>query len=179
MNSYPVFETERLWLRPTNQEDADHLVKIFNAPKALQFIGDRKIRTAEDALHFIENRVLVQLRKKGYGNFTTILKSTGDKVGVVGVYHRPGLTHPDLGYATLPEFEGRGLTMEAATVMVGLAKTHFGLEALSGITHPENAVSQKMLTSLGFAQVGTFEFPDAKWIDLRWELPLGQSVDKS
>lgn len=145
-----MFESERLWLRPTTQEDAQFIVEVFNTPGALRFIGDRHIRTPEDAVHFLESRSLAQLEEHGYGNFTLVEKGTGTKVGVAGIYHRPGLELPDLGYALLPNFERKGYAFEAAQTLMEHCPTAFGLSELCAITHPENVRSGALLKKLGF-----------------------------
>ena len=41
MKTYLTFETERLFLRPTCEEDALFILELLNTPKALQYVGDR------------------------------------------------------------------------------------------------------------------------------------------
>jgi RimJ/RimL family protein N-acetyltransferase len=151
---YAFYETERLYLRPTNEEDAAFILALFTTKGALRFIGDRNLHTPEDALSFIQNRTLKQLREKGFGNCTLVEKATGTKVGACGLYHRPGLENVDLGYAMLPEFEGKGYATEASLCMMDAAKHDFGLTVLDAITHPENERSMGLLRKLGFAALG-------------------------
>ena len=82
MSSYLSFESDRLYLRPTTEEDAALVLSILTAPKALKFIGDRNLQTEEDAREYIRQRALTQLRERGYANYTLVTKDTGTKVGV-------------------------------------------------------------------------------------------------
>ena len=53
MNQYKKFETERLILKPTSEEDAEFIFELFNTPKWIKYIGDRNIKTLEDAKNYI------------------------------------------------------------------------------------------------------------------------------
>lgn len=157
MSKYLIFETERLWLRPTLEEDTQLIMDVFNTPGALEYIGDRNIRTREDAMTFIAERTLRQLRKKTFANYTLIEKRSGAKVGVCGLYDRPGIPYVDLGYALLPEYERRGFAAEASRRLMEAARDEFGLTELAAFTHPENTRSQKTLDNLGFEYVKQVE----------------------
>ena len=47
-----TYETERLILKPTDKEDGEFIFKIMNTPKYYKYIGDRNIRTLEDAENY-------------------------------------------------------------------------------------------------------------------------------
>lgn len=168
-NKYLFFETERLWVRPTTEEDADFIVAVFNTEGALRFIGDRQIRTKEDALGFIKNRTLKQLAELGFANYTVIEKDGGAKVGVAGLYKRPGLELVDLGYALLPDFEGKGYAFESSNALKEAAFEHFGLDRLCAITHPENAASARLLEKLGFQKVDQRQLPGVEGVSDYYE----------
>ena len=154
MSSYLSFESDRLYLRPTTEEDAALVLAILTAPKALKFIGDRNLHSEEDAREYIRQRTLTQLRERGYANYTLVTKETGTKVGVCGLYVRPDLDLIDLGYALHPEHEGQGYAREASKRIMQAAKERFGQLKLSAITHGENTASIKVLEALGFTHLG-------------------------
>ena len=154
MSSYLSFESDRLYLRPTTEEDAALVLAILTAPKALKFIGDRNLHNEEDAREYIRQRALTQLRERGYANYTLVTKETGTKVGVCGLYVRPDLELIDLGYALHPNHEGQGYAREASKRIMQAAKERFGQLKLSAITHGENTASIKVPEALGFAHLG-------------------------
>ena len=154
MSSYLSFESDRLYLRPTTEEDAALVLAILTAPKALKFIGDRNLHNEEDAREYIRQRALTKLRERGYANYTLVTKETGTKVGVCGLYVRPDLELIDLGYALHPNHEGQGYAREASKRIMQAAKERFGQLKLSAITHGENTASIKVLEALGFAHLG-------------------------
>lgn len=144
-----MYETERLYLKPTDTEDAEFIFKIMNTPKYHKYIGDRNIRSIQDAENYIKEKMLPQYERLGYGNCTVILKDEEVKIGFCGIYNRPGLEIPDIGFAFFEQFEGKGYAFEAASLLKELAKENFGLHALSGITLEANHSSRKLLEKLG------------------------------
>lgn len=147
---YKAFQTERLLIKPTSLEDAEFLLTLLNTPSWLQFIGDRYVKTLEDAKGYIRNRILPQFQELGYSNYTIMRKEDGTKVGTVGLYDREGVEGIDIGFALLPEYEGKGYAQEAAF-------TTFELLRLSAITTKNNEKSKKLLERLGFQSIGLID----------------------
>lgn len=160
MNTHQTFETERLLLRPTHVEDATFIKALLNTPKFLTYIGDRGVRTEEDAKLYIQKRMLPQLEKLGYGNYTIIRKVDGEKIGTCGLFDRDGLDGIDLGFAFLPEFEKMGYAFESAVAIKDAALHVFSIKNLCAITSKTNTASQKLLTKLDFQCTGTTTIPD-------------------
>lgn len=105
MGAHKEFETERLFLRPTSDADAKFIFALMNNPTWIQHIGDRNITSFESAKDYILSRMLPQLGKLGYGNYTITRKTDNLKIGSCGLYDREGLDGIDIGFALLPEFE--------------------------------------------------------------------------
>lgn len=170
MNDHPApitLETERLWLRPTGIQDAAFWLQLVNSPKWLRHVGDRQVRTEEDARQYIRERMEPQLSRYGYGNFTFLHKPDGREVGVCGLYKRDGLDAVDIGFAILPEWEGRGLTREAARAVMDAAFRVYRLPLLCAITTPENHASRRILESLGMSFLRMIRIPGDE-ADLRY-----------
>ena len=163
MNQHPfprLFETERLWLRATHSEDARFVLDLLNTPKWHQYIGDRGVRTVEDARRYIQDRMLPQLERLGFGNYTVIRKADGLKMGSCGLYDREGLEGVDIGFAFLPECEGQGYGTESARKMKDLAFELFGVDRISGITVKENLGSQRLLEKIGLKFIENIRLPN-------------------
>jgi RimJ/RimL family protein N-acetyltransferase len=144
-------ETERLILRPTNFDDTAFIVELLNMPKWLEFIGDRKVKTVEDAGVYIKTKLRPQIDRLGCGNFTIIQQSDGIKVGTCGLYDREGIDGVDIGFAFafLPAFEKRGFAYESSIKPIKVAVEKYGIKKISAITLPNNKPSQKLLEKLG------------------------------
>ncbi len=162
LGNHKAFETERLLLRPTGIEDSGLILELLNMPKWLRFIGDRNVKTLEEAHAYIESRMLPQLERLGYGNYTLVKKSDGSLLGTCGLFDREGLEGIDIGFALLPEFEGEGYGFEAAYRIKAAAFEDFGINELQAITSKENIASQKLLKKLGFRLIGTTRLPNEK-----------------
>ena len=172
MSNYKTLETERLLLKPTTEEDAAFILELLNTPKWLQYIGDRKVNTLEDAEAYIRNRILAQYARIGYGNFTVTRKADGAKLGNCGLYDREGLEGIDIGFAFLPQHEGQGYALEAATEVKRAAIEVFGLKRIGAITTKTNTSSQKLLEKLGLRFVKTVQLPNADEELLYYEADL-------
>lgn len=149
MSTYNFFETERLLLKPTDNEDATFLIELLNSPKWLQYIGDRNVKTIEDALAYIAQKVTPQFQQLGFGNYTVIRKLDGIKIGTCGLYKREGIDGIDIGFAFLPSFEKMGYAYESAQKLLEVASPIFNIDAIFAITIKENTDSQKLIEKLG------------------------------
>jgi len=160
MPDYRSFETERLVLKPTSEEDAQFILELLNTPKWIQFIGDRNVNTLEDAKAYIDKRIAAQFTKLGYGNYTVIRKSDGIKLGSCGLYDREGLEGIDIGFAFLPQFEKKGYAFESANKIMQVAINEFKITQIKAITIKENIASQKLLLKIGLEFEKTILIPN-------------------
>lgn len=160
MNYYKKFETERLVIRPTSDEDAEFIFELLNTPKWLEYIGDRNVASVAMAKNYIQTKIQPQLERLGYSNYTLIRKSDNAKIGSCGLYDREGLDDTDIGYAFLPEYEKQGYAFEAANKIKDVGLNVFNINVISAITAKNNAASQKLLEKLGLKLVGTTTLPN-------------------
>lgn len=152
---YFTFETDRLYIRPTSTEDASFIVTLMNTPKWIQFIGDRKVHTIDDAVAYINTKMTPQLEELGYANYTVITKEGNHKIGTCGLYNREGLEGIDIGFAFLPDHEGQGFAFEASNRIKQAAFEDFDIDMIKAITTKDNISSQKLLEKLGLTLTGT------------------------
>ena len=157
---YKTFETERLIIRPTSESDSEFIFKLLNTPKWLKFIGDRNIKTVESAQVYIKEKMIPQLERLGYSNYTLTTKLDNQKVGTCGLYDREGLEGVDIGFAFLPEYEKKGFAFESSNKLKEIAFNEFGLKTMSAITSKNNISSQKLLEKLGLKLSGTTKLPN-------------------
>ena len=160
MTYHKILETDRLLLRPTNEEDAEFILALLNSPTWINNIGDRHIRTIAEAKAYILHKYTPQLKRLGYSNYTLIRKADNFKIGVCGLIDRDGLDGIDIGYALLPEYEKMGFAFEAAERVKEAAFNEFRIENLKAITLKDNISSQNLLLKLGFELVGVTKLPN-------------------
>jgi len=135
MKKYKSYQTERLLLNPTSIDDAPFILELLNSPKWIQNIGDRNVKSIQEAEKYIEDRMWPQLEKIGFGNYTVIRKKDGAKMGTCGLFDRPGLEGVDIGFSFLPEYERQGYAYESANKIMQLAREDFKLTRVSFIDY--------------------------------------------
>ncbi len=161
------FETERLILKPASREDAAFFLQLYNMPKFIQFIGDRNLRTIEDAEQYIQNRFRPQFDKLGFGNYVVILRETQEKIGAVGIFEREGLDVMDIGFSFLDAYEGKGYAYESAAYLKETIGELYGVKRISAITTEDNYASQKLIEKLGLTFRKHVVLPDEN-VELRY-----------
>ena len=144
-----ITQTKRLTLRELTVDDAEFINEILNTPKFLQYIGDRQVRTAEQAANFIETRYRQSYIDHGFGLYAVELKD-GTPVGMCGYVRRESLDGPDIGFAFLPEHERHGYGFESASAMLKYGQETLGFETIRAITSLDNDASGSLLVKLGF-----------------------------
>jgi len=144
-------ETHRLLLRRMTLEDADLMLSIWNDPAFVRFVGDRGVRTVEEAKIALQEGAFKLYEDYGFGPYCMVRKSDDTRVGICGLFHRDNIEHPDIGFAVLPEFCGEGLAGEAAEAVVGHARNDLGLQVLTAIVSPDNRASIGLIKKLGLS----------------------------
>lgn len=152
LGPFPV--SERLRYRLPSPNDAAFYRKLMSEPDYVRFIADHGIRTEADAAAYIKAKTLARFAKQGVGLWLVELKDAGTPVGVCGLVIRKELSYPDLGFAFLGEYRGRGYGREAGQAVLDFASSELKLRTLCAITHPDNARSANLLTKLGFEADG-------------------------
>lgn len=149
--------TERLILREFTLNDAPFVYELMNSEGWLKYIGDRTIRTIEDAKLYIEKHYLPSYTTNGYGAYIVSLKSSGELIGSCGLYKRDTLDYPDIGFAFLKKFWHMGYAYEAATAIKKIAMEELGFKTILGITMPDNKSSISLLNKIGFQKMDTIK----------------------
>lgn len=144
-----LFETERLVIREIEISDADFVFELLNTPKWLKNIGDRNVNTLHDAEDYIRNKVIHFYKSNGFGFYLLTLKESLIPIGITGFAKRIYLNYEDIGFAMLPQFEGKGYSYEATKVCLSYGIEKLGFKKVLGITSLDNIPSQKLLEKLG------------------------------
>lgn len=109
-----IVETPRLYLREAHEDDAAFIVTLLNEPGFIRYIGDRKVRTLDDARGYIA-KLREHYQRHGFGLYTVVLKDRETPIGICGLLKRDALESPDIGFAFLSAYEGHGYAYEAAS----------------------------------------------------------------
>ncbi len=141
--------TERLSISQLRLTDAPFIFELLNDPDWIRYIGDRNIKTLDNALDYISNGPMKSYLLNGFGLYRVAIQETGTPIGMCGLIKREEIADVDIGYAVLQQYRGKGYAFEAAAAMVEHAKNDWNLQRLVAITSPENNNSIQLLKKLG------------------------------
>jgi len=147
----PTLETARLRLRSFTTDDAPFVFRVMNSPGWLRFIGDRGIRTIDDAKRYLEEGPITSYARNGFGLLHVSRREDDAPVGMCGLLRRDWLPDVEIGFAFLPEFCGIGYATEAVAATLLDAERSLGLRRVTAIVQPDNAASLRVLAKAGFA----------------------------
>jgi len=145
-----VLETNRLRLRLISADDAGFVLRLLNEPSFIQNIGDRNVRTLDDALAYIAKGPAASYEKHGFGLWLVETKESSDPIGMCGLLKRDVLEDVDIGYALVPEFWAQGYALESASAVLSYANTKLGLKRVAAVVNAENQSSIRLLEKMGF-----------------------------
>lgn len=157
-----ILTTHRVYLYKMNTSDAAFILELLNSPGWMKGIGDRGVRTVDQARKYIEENIMRSFEENGFGLFKMVSKETYLPIGICGFVQRNYLEYPDLGFAVLPDYEGKGLTTEASKTVLGYGFNMLKMENIFGITNPNNFASQRILEKLGFERLRLLKPDPAK-----------------
>ena len=150
-------ETERLVLREFTPADAAFVLRLLNDPGFLRHIGDKQVRTLDDAVAYLERGPMASYRAHGFGLWLVADRVALVPLGMCGLLRREVLDDVDLGYAFLPEHQGRGYASEAGRAAVDFGFGTKQLARILAIVRPGNEASMRVLEKLGMGERGVVQ----------------------
>ena len=141
------YKTERLLLRAMNAGDTAFIFELLNTAGWIKFIGDRNIKTSEDADNYIQK--IISNPNINYRVVT--LQDSGTAIGLVTFIKRDYLNHPDIGFAFLPSYNKQGYAFEATNEVLNDLLNQPEHSTILATTIPENRSSIQLLKKLGFS----------------------------
>ena len=141
-----IFETDRLLLRELNISDAENFYKLNSDPDVIQFTGDSKFISVNEAKTFLKN--YTEYKKYGYGRWAVLLKTDDKFLGWCGLkYNEEQLV--DLGFRFFKKYWGNGFATEAAKGCLDYGFSELQLETIVGRALKKNIASIKVLEKIG------------------------------
>lgn len=151
-------------LRLADSHDAAFILALVNDPQWKKHIGDRNVHSIEDAINFIHSGPKQSYRKHGFGLYVIELheneKTDPCVIGLCGLLQRDFLTHPDIGYAMLPSYRGKGYTSKACQLVLGQDVPKHKLQKVYAMISPANLASIRLIERLGFKYIETMTHDD-------------------
>ncbi len=155
-----ILSTERLVISKITLNEASFIRELMNDKDWIQNIGDRGVRTLEDAENYIKEKFFTSYDKYGYGFYVIKLKSTKESIGTVGLIDRDGIDGVEIGYGMLPAFRKKGYALEAAQAIFDHARNTFHINKIVAIVNPNNKASIQLLEKLGLTYEKMVRLPE-------------------
>ena len=146
-------------MRWLTEEDAPLMLAIWNDPAFIRHVGDRGVRDIEQARQAMHDVILKVYRDQRMGPYGLFLHGSNEAMGICGLFKRDNLEYPDIGYALLPAYGGKGYALEAAHAVCDDARDHMGLKRLLAIVSPGHVRSINLLEKLGMSAGNRFCMP--------------------
>lgn len=157
-----ITESNRLRLEQFTAADSGFIIELLNSEGWLAYIGDRNVRTEEQAKAYLERGPVKSYQQHGFGLSKVVLKESGMPVGMCGLVRRDFLAHADLGFAFLPAQMGKGYAFEIAARTLEHGFATGAHQAILAITLPYNTACIRLLLKLGFREDGTVVYPGSE-----------------
>lgn len=151
-----ITETKRLIIRQLELDDTEFILELVNSPNWIEFIGNRGIDTLALAKLYILNQ-MEDYDKNGFSLYVMILKENKTPIGLCGFLQREYLDNTDIGFAILPNYEGKGYTFEACQAIIEYGINVLKLNSIYAITSQKNIKSQKLLKKIGLNYISTIQ----------------------
>jgi [ribosomal protein S5]-alanine N-acetyltransferase len=137
-----------LVLREFTFEDDGFILELLNEPGFLRYIGDKGVRTLDDAREYLQKGPMDSYRNNGFGLYAVCLGEAAP-VGMCGLVKREGLNDPDIGFAFLARHWGNGYAVESAAAVFEHGRRVLELPRILAITSPDNWGSIRVLEKIG------------------------------
>jgi RimJ/RimL family protein N-acetyltransferase len=155
--------SNRLRIRRMEFRDAAFIIELLNEPAFFEHIGDRGVRTTDDAERYMLEGPMSSHKDHGFGLDLVELTSGPDSVpvGIAGLLQRPYFDKPDIGYAILRRHRRNGIGREACELVLQNAGK-LGITEVLAIVSPGNGASIALLEKLDFEFDNHIEIPGSE-----------------
>ncbi len=146
----PTFRTERLTLRPFEEEDFDSLRLLETDLDVVKYLGNGKIRNAEETRRYLEKH-FGDYKAYGLGLYAVIENKTEHFIGRSGLipWEIDRKLEWEVGCTLTKNSWGSGYASELADFLKHWAFKHMEIQYLIGIINPQNTRSIRVANKMG------------------------------
>lgn len=146
--------SERLIYRPLAPDTLDVFHRLVQDEHVRRYMMDGQLFPREwSEARMRESQAL--LERRGVTIWLAHDKATGEVVGFCGFWIAPSFVEPQLLYALLERWTGRGLATEMARAAIEHARSGAGFSEIVADADAVNTRSVRLLEKLGFERTGT------------------------
>ena len=125
--------------------------------QVMRYIGGAETRSFDDYQAFIKQRLSLWIGER-FHMWAMRLHGSEDFLGWVMIKPIRDTPHVEVGYRMLPSSWGKGYATEATRAVLAYGFNVAGFDEITGVTHPDNAESQHVLTKAGLTRDGTLNY---------------------
>ena len=133
---------------------------LVRDPRVMRYIGDGRTLARAEVEERLQRSLRVYEIYPGLGRWYALRRDTGAFIGWFVLNYVPKTIEVEVGYRLLPAAWGRGFATEGARALVRYAFDTLRLERIIGLTHPDNAASQRVLQKAGLKDAGWGRYYD-------------------
>ncbi|MFS8183182.1 GNAT family N-acetyltransferase [Pseudovibrio denitrificans] len=153
----PRLETERLVLRSWQEQDFECLKTIFCDEETARYVGGAR---SEHMVWRQMATIIGHWHMRGFTVFAVERKEDGKTIGYAGPWYPLEWPEPEIGYALIPEAQGKGYALEAVQAALGYVYDELGWETAISVIVRENEGSRALANRLGAHYVGDINLPE-------------------
>jgi len=150
----PWLTTPRLALSEITLQHGNELYELDADPRVMRYIGNGQASTREQIDDVMRRLPRAYALYPGLGTWRATRRDDGDFIGWFALKYIPHTAEVEVGYRLRYGAWGKGYATEGARALVGHGFDTVGLERIVGVTHPDNAASQRVLLKAGLCDIG-------------------------
>lgn len=149
-NQFRELTTEHYCLRQLSTEDVNEIFILRSDKRVLEFLDIQKAETADDALKFID-KIINENSYPDWFYWGITEKENRKLIGTICLWNfSEDRTQADIGFALLPEFQGKGIMQEVLPKVLEYGFNELNLNCIKGETAAKNIKSIKLMEKYGF-----------------------------
>ncbi len=145
MTNIPELESPRLRLRAFKNQDFEPMAKFFASEFSRTYGGPCSRDEAWRKFAVYSGHWVL----RGYGPWALEENSSGQFVGLCGMWFPEGFPEPEISWALIPGQHGKGYATEAALRALQAAYEDFGWKTAVSVIAADNAASHAVALRLG------------------------------
>lgn len=154
LNQFPILESDCIRLRGIEENDIERLYALFSNPQVMRYWSRGPMTNRQEAIDYA-NTIIEGFATRNVLNWIIADLESDQMIGTCTLYEiNPQHARAGLGYALMPEYWGKGLAHDAASLAISYGFLELGLHRIEADTEPNNLRSNKVLERFGFQREG-------------------------
>ncbi|MCB1555523.1 MAG: GNAT family N-acetyltransferase [Xanthomonadales bacterium] len=176
LDGFPLLESERLQLRAPREQDVATTFALFSDPTVMRYWSRSAMTDEQEAVEYLDG-IARGFHERSFINWIVVDRAEHRMVGTCTLYEiMPQHLRTGIGYAILPEAQGRGFASEAVHMAVSWAFEVLGLHRVEADIHPDNLPSRRVLERCGFHEEGLLRERFCTASEIQHSLVFGRLV---